>query len=105
MNCKKHLIGPFFLLLALLLPAGSFADSRFPLPDAPLLEAIRKDDAPGVQSLLEAPGGRELVNRPGARGDRPLAKTARLWTADGKREKERLCSKQRGRDMQTSFNT
>lgn len=77
MNCKKRLIGPLFLLLALLPPAGGFADSRFPLPDAPLLEAIRKDDAPGVQSLLEAPGGRELVNRQGARGDRPLATAAR----------------------------
>ena len=71
-----------FLILTLLLllistPTGSFADSRLPPPDFPLLEAIKKDDVPTVRAVLGASQGHHEVNRSGATGDKPLTIAAR----------------------------
>ncbi len=66
-----------YLLMIVLLPAGSFADSRMPPPDRPLLEAVKKNDLPAVREALKTGGGKYEINQRGVTGDLPLVRAAR----------------------------
>lgn len=78
MKIRKRTFGTIIILLMIvLLPAGSFAESRMPPPDYPLLEAVKKDDVQKVKSILEASGGQYEINQTGVTGDLPLTTAAR----------------------------
>ncbi|MBA4389946.1 MAG: hypothetical protein C0399_03310 [Syntrophus sp. (in: bacteria)] len=67
------------VLLVMFLPATSFADSRLPPPDFPLLEAVKKGDVEKVKSILKDPPStfsKYDVNQKGHTGDLPLSVAA-----------------------------
>ncbi|MEE9910523.1 MAG: ankyrin repeat domain-containing protein [Deltaproteobacteria bacterium] len=78
MKIGKGLSGAMtFVLMILLLPVGGFAESRMPLPDKPLLEAVKKDDVQAVRAALKTAGGQNEINHSGVTGDLPLVRAAR----------------------------
>jgi ankyrin repeat protein len=74
---KRILETVIFILVVVLLPAFSFADSRMPPPDYPLLEAVKKNDVQTVRTILGASAGKYEINQRGVTGDLPLATAAR----------------------------
>ncbi len=78
MTSKWFAWGVFLLLLlAGFWPAGSLSESRLPPPDYPLLEAVKKNDVPGVRAILGAAANSSEINRRGVTGDLPLLIAAR----------------------------
>ncbi len=71
------LILPLFVLIWILVPLISFADSRLPPPDYPLLEAVKKNDVQAVRAILGASAGNHEINLRGVTGDLPLVRAAR----------------------------
>ena len=71
------LILSLFVFIWMLVPLISFADSRLPPPDYPLLEAIKKNDVQAVRAILGASAGNHEINQRGVTGDLPLVRAAR----------------------------
>ena len=77
---RQYIFGVLlFLLILVFLPTMSFADSRMPPPDYPLLEAVKKGDVEKVKSILkDSPSAfsKSDVNQKGHTGDLPLTVAA-----------------------------
>jgi ankyrin repeat protein len=68
-----------FLLIIVLPPVMSFANSRLSPPDFPLLEAVKKGDIEKVKAILEKPisnFGKTEIDQKGRSGDTPLSAAA-----------------------------